>query len=205
MKKVFLLFTFILLSSGLFFFAKKINSQISGSVNVSVNLPDWPPIINFSVIPEKRIPLTGNNSTNAVLEVRELGTTNVLVSFSPLITDNNGDYTGLTLTSIIRGNYDLVIKGYSHLKKKLTVNGLLPGDYNSKVEFGTVLIGDVKITAMLPNGDNQVNSLDMGYLVSQWGTGDTGVSENRSDVDENGIVNSLDMGKVIANYGLNGD
>ncbi|MBD3238325.1 MAG: hypothetical protein GF332_01640 [Candidatus Moranbacteria bacterium] len=159
--------------------------------------------INFTAIPEKRVPLTGNNSTQAYIEVRNVGSTTPIDTFGPIDTDNNGIYSSaLPLTGITPGTYDVAVNGYSHLKLKKTVtlvSGLNNIDFT---DAGTnpLLVGDAYGT-----GDNMVNSLDISYIQSQWGVIDSGVSDNRADVDENHQVNSMDVTKANANYGKVGD
>ncbi len=164
--------------------------------------------INFTVIPEKRIPPTGNDSTRVLIYVYSVGSTIPIHVYSYYDTDNNGHYNGLVLTGISPGTYDLAVKGYAHLRKRLN-NVVLNSGVND-IDFsagGTekLLCGDVYVNASYPDGDNMVNSVDVTYLTSRWAIMDSGVSDERADVDENGQVNSLDMTKVVNNYALVGD
>ncbi len=165
-------------------------------------------IIDFTVIPEKRIPPTGNNSTRVIIDVYAVGGTIPLHSYSYYDTDSNGHYTGLVLTGTSPGIYDIAIKGYAHLRKRL--NNVTLTSSGNNIDFtagGTdkLLCGDVYTNVTYPDGDNKVNAVDVTYLVSKWAVNDTGVSDERADVDENGQVNSLDMTKTVNNYGVVGD
>lgn len=164
--------------------------------------------IDFTVIPEKRLPAVGNNSTLAIIEVRNVGETTAINTYPAVATNNDGEYSNLQLTGIPPGVYDVVVKGYAHLKKMLPAQSLAEGtnilDF-TLVGADPLLCGDVYTGVTTPDGDNQVNSLDATYLVSHWGENDGGVSDERADVDENHQVNSLDMTKLINNYGINGD
>jgi len=165
-------------------------------------------LIDFTVIPEKRLPAVGNNSTLAIIEIRNVGETTALQTYAAVATNNDGEYSNLLLTGIPPGTYDVVVKGYAHLKKMLSAQSLVEGA--NVLDFtlagaDPLLCGDVYTSGTIPDGDNQVNSLDATYLVSHWGENDAGVSDERADVDENHQVNSLDMTKLINNYGTDGD
>lgn len=152
--------------------------------------------IDLIVIPEKRSPLVDNNDSHVTVEVRATGSTVPL--FSALVdTDVDGEYHGL-LTGLAPGLYDVTAKAYSHLRRKLSNIAL--GD-SVTVDFtaaGTdpVLCGDVNLLL----GDNKVNSLDMTILVGQWF-----VNDERSDLNQDGIVNSIDMTNMVTNFNLEGD
>ncbi len=164
--------------------------------------------IDFTVIPEKRIPPTGNNGTRVIIDIYAVGGTTPLHSYSYYDTDNNGHYTGLVLTGTSPGTYDIAVKGYAHLRKRLNNVTLTAGTNNIDFTFaGTekLLCGDVYVNGAYPDGDNMVNSVDVTYLTSRWAINDAGVSDERADVDENGQVNSLDMTKVVNNYAVVGD
>ena len=164
--------------------------------------------IDFTVIPEKRIPAVGNDGTRVIIDVYAVGGSIPLNSYSYYDTDNNGHYTGLVLTGTSPGTYDIAVKGYAHLRKRLN-NVVLTGGVNN-IDFTfagaeKLLCGDVYVNGAYPDGDNMVNSVDVTYLTSRWAINDGGVSDERADVDENGQVNSLDMTKTVNNYAVVGD
>ncbi len=170
--------------------------------------PDDNVTIDFTVIPEKRIPLVGNNGTRVIIDVYAVGGNTPLHSYSYYDTDNNGHYTGLQLTGTGPGTYDIAVKGYAHLRKRLNNVVLSGGANNIDFTFAgseKLLCGDVYTNGSYPDGDNTVNSVDVTYLTSKWAVNDAGVSDERADVDENGQVNSLDMTKTVNNYAVVGD
>ena len=170
--------------------------------------PDDVVALDFTVIPEKRIPTTGNDGTRVLIYVYNSGGNIPIQVYSYYDTNNSGQYTGLALTGISPGTYDLAIKGYAHLRKRLNNTTLVSGVNNIDFTFaGTekLLCGDVYVNGSYPDGDNTVNSVDVTYLTSRWAINDAGVSDERADVDENGQVNSLDMTKVVNNYAVIGD
>jgi hypothetical protein len=202
----------------------KLSEQQVGDVTVDVSTssnynlrhghlyPKGDVSVDFTVVPEKRIstpPLPSpNNGTKVLIYVYNPGGAVPIQVYSYYDTDNDGNYTGLALTGISPGNYDIAVKGYAHLRKRLN-NVVLTGGSNS-IDFtfsGTekLLCGDVYVNGVYPDGDNVVNSVDVTYLVSKWAVSDTGVSDERADVDENGQVNSLDMTKTVNNYAVTGD
>ena len=164
--------------------------------------------LDFVVIPEKRIPVVGNDSTRVVINIYNIGTNVPIQSYSYYDTDSSGSYSNLELSDITPGTYDIAIKGYAHLWKRL--NSVVLDSGVNTLDFtvaGTdkLLCGDVYVNASYPDGDNVVNSVDVTYLTSQWAVNDAGVSDKRADVDENGQVNSLDMTKTVNNYAVVGD
>jgi len=164
--------------------------------------------LDFTVIPEKRIPFTGNNGTRVLIYIYRVGGTVPLHAYSYHDTNNNGHYVGLSLSGIMPGTYDIAVKGYAHLRKRLNDVTLTEGINTVDFTFmgsDNLLCGDIYTNGSYIDGDNKVNSIDVTYLVSKWAINDTGVSDERADVDENGQVNSLDMTKTINNYAVVGD
>jgi hypothetical protein len=164
--------------------------------------------IDFTVIPEKRIPAAGNDGTRVLIYVYNPGGGIPVQTYFYYDTDNNGNYIGLALTGISPGTYDIAVKGYAHLRKRLNNVVLTGGSNNIDFTFAgadKLLCGDVYVNGVYPDGDNVVNSVDVTYLTSKWAVNDAGVSDERADVDENGQVNSLDMTKTVNNYAVIGD
>ncbi len=189
-----------------------VSVDVSSSANYDIRhghlYPKGDIIIDFTVIPEKRIPSAGNDGTRVVIYVYNPGETAPIQTYSYYDTDNNGHYTGLALSGVAAGTYDIAVKGYAHLRKRLN-NVILTGGTND-IDFtfagaDKLLCGDVYVNGSYPDGDNTVNSVDVTYLVSKWAVNDAGVSDERADVDENGQVNSLDMTKTVNNYAVIGD
>lgn len=188
---------------------------ISNSDSASYNLqhgylyPDTSSVmLDFIVIPEKRVPLVGNNGTRVIIDIYNTGEAIPIQSYSYYDTDINGKYIGLQLIGVMAGTYDIAVKGYAHLRKRLNNIALVSG--TNTVDFSLagsdkLLCGDVYVSGSYPDGDNTVNSIDITYLVSKWAVADIGISDERADVDENHQVNSLDMTKVINNYAVIGD
>lgn len=166
--------------------------------------------LSFRVIPEKRNPPSGNNSTRAILIVRRVNSSTIVYKTTSLIdTDNNGYSVGeVTLNGVNPGVYDVYIKGFSHLyikKPSVTLNS-----GSNFVDFSNggvrlALAGDVNIVNPndpLKEGDDYVNSIDMGILVNKLFYNS---NIEKEDLNKDGIVNSVDLGIAITNIFKYGD
>lgn len=153
--------------------------------------------INLIAIPEKRIPSSGNNSTLLTVEVRQPGESSPLFS-QTITTSSGGTYSGLLVTGLSVGTYDLTVKGYSHLRLKKTNVDLLSGSTIDFTDAGTnpLFCGDVNGT----DGDNKVNGIDLTLIVG----GLTG-TEVRYDLNRDGVVNGIDLTNAVANLNDVGD
>ncbi len=153
--------------------------------------------IDVIAIPEKRIPLFGNDSTILTIEVREPGQTTPLYT-TEVTTDAYGGYSGALLPGIAPGTYDLTVKGHSHLRLKKSLVSIFEG---ARVDFSEnrtikLLSGDVNHT----HGDNYVNGIDLSLLVS-----DLLGSTVRYDLNRDGRVNGIDLSNTVANLLVLGD
>ena len=147
--------------------------------------------IEVKAWPEKRWPRQGNWSTRAGLDIRNLGTTTNAVGSGTVSTNSQG-LGSAEFATFPPANYDLALKGLSHLRKVLTNVPLLadvnPVDFTLGGSF-YLLAGDTKYPQ-----DDQVNSLDLSVLLNKLNTGD-----EISDLNRDTGVNSLDINILIAN------
>ena len=166
----------------------------------------YPPMLGeeatlvIKAIPEKRkLPVgPGNLKTHLKLEISQNGT----VSFvSTADTDNaTGEATYyIDLDNFRGGTYDLGAKGYSHLK--LIKRNISLGKGNNYIDMTNgetiyLLAGDANGI----EGDNQVNSLDIGAVIGNYHT-----LAERTDFNLEGETNSIDIGILIDNYHKTGD
>lgn len=153
--------------------------------------------INLIAIPEKRIPSSGNNSTLLTVEVREQGSTSPVFS-QVITTSSGGTYSGLLVTGLNPGTYDVAVKGYSHLRTKKTGVSLVSGatiDFTDSA-VNPLFCGDVNST----DGDNKVNGIDLTLIVG----GLTG-TEVRYDLNRDGVVNGIDLTNAVTNLNDTGD
>jgi len=108
--------------------------------------------------------------------------------------DNNGVYSG-TVSNISPGTYDILIKGWAHLQKKLS-NITLSPETNIKDFSSTPLkAGDF-------DNDNVLNINDISSLLSKYTSLSVPVnSQNQNfDIDANNVININDVSLVLANY-----
>jgi len=156
--------------------------------------------LNLKALPEMRVPPTYNFWTRLTVEVRNPGETTPQF-FQIIDTDNNGQYSSLTLAGISPGTYDITVKGYSHLRDKeenvvLTAGSNFVDFSNGETDY--LLAGDVNGI----NGDNLINSIDIAVEVIKL---DQSVDIEREDLNLDGIVNSLDLAITIKNLDIWGD
>lgn len=165
--------------------------------------------VSFKIIPEKRTPSTGNNSTKAILIIRLPNSSTIVYKSQLLIeTDNNGYSQEIMLNNVNPGIYDLYVKGFSHLYIKKAQVAL---NYGSNfVDFSNggiklALAGDTNIVNQndpLKEGDNYVNSIDIGVVVNKlFQTSNI----EKEDLNKDGVVNSIDIGITTTNLFKYGD
>lgn len=119
--------------------------------------------------------------------------------FSQIVTtDGDGRYTGLSLTGITPGRYDLYAKPSGYLRRKAGNVYLQEGD--NEVDFSAggsdpFLPGDVDTYGQ----DNKVNMLDYAVLRKQFG----GVGS--TDFNRDGVINTVDYSIFMDSYAEEGD
>jgi len=153
--------------------------------------------IDIIAIPEKRIPTTNNNSTILTIEVRNPGETTPVFS-ETVVTGSGGTYSGMIVTDLDDGTYDITAKGYSHLRVKKSGVNISDGvtiDF-SDGGVNTLPSGDVNST----DGDNKVNGIDLTLIVSDL----NGVTV-RYDLNRDGRVNGIDLTNAVTNLNDLGD
>lgn len=176
-----------------------LHGSASESVNISLTVVGSGSGVSIDIIaiPEKRVPLTGNNSTLLTIEVRDPGETSPRFT-ETVVTGSGGTYSGMLLTGLSAGTYDITAKGYSHLRIKKSGVNITDGETIDFSNGGTVTLpsGDVNST----NGDNKVNGIDLTLIVSDL----NGVIV-RYDLNRDGRVNGIDLTNAVTNLNDLGD
>lgn len=170
----------------------------SESVNVSIQVFQGSGFtIHLLAKPEKRVPSTDNDSTQLTVEIREPGSTSALHT-ATVTTSSGGSYSGLVLTSLDEGTYDITAKGYSHLRLKKSSVALSTGSVIDFTDVGSnpLLSGDVNSGS----GDNKVNGIDLTQIV-----GGLNGSSVRLDLNRDGRVNGIDLTNAVSNLNVIGD
>ncbi len=124
-------------------------------------------------------------------------------TFGPVLTDNLGNFS-MTNPSTGVQTLQAVYPGYLASAKSITISS--GGPPSSNVGTTTLRGGDV-------NGDNRINILDIGTIISKFGN--TGVPvrsdppdcsdpDEPADINDDGVVNISDLAIAAANWGLTG-
>lgn len=174
-------------------------STASNGVSVGLTIVSADANIQANLLakPEKRIPSTGNDSTRLTIEVRNEGSTSPLFS-ETVTTSSGGTYTGIVLSGLSAGTYDITAKGYSHLRTKLASFSISSGSTVDFTDSGNdpLLSGDVNSSS----GDNVINGIDLTIIINDL----TGSTE-RYDLNRDGLVNGIDLTNAITNLTQTGD
>lgn len=166
-------------------------------ITVTASVPSC--IIEVTARPEDRIPPVGNWDTTLTINVKTLSDLDV-INFS-----GNSNSQGTLVydlcannQSVPSGNYNLYVRGLSHLRRKFP-NVSAFTNYSSSVLFTAasqyLSAGETSIVF-----DNFINGLDLSTLVIALGSGD-----NQNDLNQDGLVNALDLSVTVKNLYEFGD
>jgi hypothetical protein len=188
-KGIYILFLLLIISV---FVASSITKATDVSVTGKVN---YEPVIK--VYPERRIPATNNWGNLTVVEIRYPGTTTPI--FTQVVqTDSAGVALMQPIDSsmVPPGNYDIAIKGYSHLREVFSDYPF----YSHVLNIDLTASGKVLLAGDTVN-DNYINSIDLSYMIRNLYSG----TDIKSDLNRDGVVNSLDVSNIATNLYLKGD
>lgn len=175
------------------------------TISLSVDVNSY---ITFKAKPEKIAPSVEDYSSLVIIEIKNVGSNDLLYS---QIFDTDTDGAHLTpeiLNGFSLGNYDIYAKGYSHLTKKKANVEILSGinfiDFsNNDTEF--LLAGDVNVINPIDpwqRGDDLVNAIDLAIQIEKL---DSSLLIEKEDINKDGVVNSVDLGAVIENLDKTGE
>ena len=163
------------------------------TVTVTATIPACPFVI---ITPEHRIPPTGNNALQIIIDIRpENSTTSIYTA--TIDTDNNGQGSLCPLPSTLVSNqyYDVLIKGLSHLRRIFPHQYFNGNSFTLDLRSPVLLAGDAH-----PSSDNFVNVMDYVYEVANiYG------NNLRADLNRDGKVNSLEFPTLISHLYKYGD
>lgn len=155
-------------------------------------------VSEFNVIahPEKRSPAVGNWSLPSNLKLFQTGSSIPSYEFN-FVTDNQGTMD-VEAPQVTAGNYNFLLKGVSHLSKRLNnlsfQNDSLLLDYTDGGTF-SLLAGDVHSSK-----DDYVNGLDLSATVIKLYS-----AFLDADLNLDGYVNGMDLSMVVSNLYLSGE
>ena len=163
------------------------------TVTITATIPACPFII---ITPENRIPPTGNNALQIIVDVRpENSTTSIYTA--TIDTDNGGQGSLCPLPSTLTPNqyYDVLVKGLSHLRRIFPHQYFNGNSFTLDLRSPVLLAGDAH-----PSSDNFVNVMDYVYEVANiYG------NNLRADLNRDGRVNSLEFPTLISHLYKHGD
>lgn len=164
------------------------------SVNVNAEVAYT---INIKVYPEKRIPITGNWMNQNTIQIRNIGSsTPIITQVVNMNANGDGTMSSVSTVSLPPGNYDIAIKGYSHLRKVYSANlSSAVVNLNFTGSGFEMLAGDTSVFE-----DNYINSLDLSNISRQLYTSDL-----KNDLNRDTSVNALDLSNVSYNFYKSGD
>lgn len=179
------------------------NSQVLGT-SASVYDPRGPNL-DIIAIPEKRIPNVDfdsveNKASVLTLKIYPFGSERITVNLVYSTTTNSNDAGKWfsVLQTVSSNNYDITVKGYSHLARlasNINLDKFIQVDFTNNGQ-NPLYSGDIN----MDSGDNKVNALDISILVNNFSTGNV-----RSDLNQDGVVNSIDISNLLTNFNLVGD
>jgi hypothetical protein len=156
--------------------------------------------VGIIAIPEKRVSKPGGNLANySRVRFVQAGEEKQSSLFTTL--GVSGLYSGLDISSLTEGDYDIYVKGSVHLTRKISQYMDLSVTTLDFTDSGNnpLLAGDVN-GSILTDGDDVINSLDLSLLLN-----DLDVLDNRTDLNKDNIVNALDLAMIITNLDETGD
>jgi len=150
--------------------------------------------------PEKRVPKTGGNWDVDAAVLFYNPVTHELIHTLNTALSNTGSSTVMDNLLPV-GNYEAVLKGQSHLAKKIINVNIINGE-NATLDFTAsstfyLLAGDVQGTGLK---DNFVDILDISAVDVRFNS-----TNLEADLNRDGIVDVLDMSIVLINYNKPGD
>lgn len=179
------------------------NSQVLGT-SASVYDPRGPNL-QIIAVPEKRIPNVDfdsveNKASLLTLKIYPFGLERIDANLVYSTTTNSNDAAKWfeVLQTVSSGNYDITVKGYSHLARlasNINLDKFIQVDFTNNGQT-PLYSGDIN----MDSGDNKVNALDISILVNNFST-----SNVRSDLNQDGVVNSIDISNLLTNFNLVGD
>lgn len=171
-------------------------------------------ILDFLFEPQGRYgPPNTNDQTKVTIEVRPVGGgVNSFIFSQEVTTNSNGTYSGLVLTGVSPGTYDITAKGWATLRIKKS-NVTLSASTNfidftnsgsNKAKAGDIDLTDRSGVGSSEKGDNEINAGDYSVLVGNYNL--TGPSYDRYDLDQfDGGASAADYSILVFNYNLIGD
>ena len=162
--------------------------------------PSSDPLSTFAIWawPEKRV---GSNNLSTKLRTRIYDSSgNTMYIEDTTTSATTGIRSGVNVSSLSPGSYDIFIKGESHLTRKLddyVLHAYLNYIDGTRNSAQYLLAGDINGDNF---GDDVVNSIDLSILIT-----DLDAFDLRSDLNRDNLVNALDLSALLTNLDLTGE
>lgn len=162
-------------------------------VTVTASIPYCP---KAYIIPENRIPPTGNDSLEIHVDIRPENSSTPIWD-TTVTTDNGGmaEICPIPPELITSTHYDVLVKGLSHLRRIFPHQYFHGAGFTLDLRKPVLFAGDSH-----PTADNYVNSMDISYEINKLYTNDL-----RADLNRDTIVNSLEFPTLISHLYQYGD
>jgi hypothetical protein len=153
----------------------------------------------LTVYPEKRIPATGNWSTQLTVDIYN---TSDVYQDSFTATSNSLGVANVDIcaqgVNLPPGNYNFRIRGFSHLRREFANYPAFQNQFTS-IDFTTG--SEVLFAGETSNVyDNYINSLDLSTQINALYSASV-----KNDLNRDGVVNSLDISNTLFNFFDTGD
>lgn len=112
----------------------------------------------------------------------------------------SGTLVSCILPSVTPGTYDVFIKAWSHLTRKITGVRFAGGETDIDLTPSFAYAGDLSGDDGYP--DESIDAIDIGFLMTEWDQ--SGDADSSADINKDGKVDGLDAGYVFQNYFLKG-
>lgn len=169
--------------------------SILGTTTVTASIDTSCLGVTIKITPENRIPPTGNNALEINVDIRQPNSQQSLYNLT-LGTDNNGQgFFCIPPGTISPGNYDVYVKGLSHLRRIFPQREFISDNTTLDIRNPVLWAGDSH-----PTSDNYVNSMDISYEILKIYTSDL-----RADLNRDSIVNSLEFPTLLSHLYQYGD
>jgi hypothetical protein len=157
-------------------------------------------VIRVKAWPEKRVSKPGGNLDELLRTTFKNPDTGEQLLQTSFTSGILGIKEGVDISSLNSGTYHILVKGRSHLTKKLASLNITSNSTEvdltvSETEY--LLAGDVNGALY---GDDIVNSIDLSILINDLDTFDL-----RTDLNRDTTVNALDLAILITNLDVQGD
>jgi hypothetical protein len=174
----------------------------TSSTNTSISLEIKAGLLcklNLIVYPEKRIPRTENWDTQLIIYIyKDAQKIASATASSNNLGEATFDFCPQNLT-FEAGNYDIAIKGLSHLCKYF--QGIRAFENDSQV-INLTLNNQVLLAGETSNiFDDKINSLDASTQIRAFYK----TNDEKNDLNQDGKVNSLDFSNTVYNFYRLGD